>query len=51
MDILQEIMSYYIFYSVKRSDVTCWKQSYIAPPPPNFILWNAVMSLGENKDI
>ena len=25
------------------------KQGYITPPPPYFILWNAVTSLGENK--
>ena len=37
--------------SVKRSDVTRWKQGYIRPPPPYFILWNAVTSLGENKVI
>ena len=37
--------------SVKRSDVTLWKQGYITPPPPYFILWNAVTSLGENKVI
>ena len=24
-------------YSVKRSDVTRWKQGYITPPPPYFI--------------
>ena len=35
--------------SVKRSDVTRLKQGYITPPPPYFILWNAVTSLGENK--
>ena len=34
--------------SAKRSDVTRWKQGYITPPPPYFILWNAVTSLGEN---
>ena len=28
--------------SVKHSDVTRWKQGYITPPPPYFILWNAV---------
>ena len=38
-------------YSMKRSDVTRWKQGYITPPPPYFILWNAVTSLGENKVI
>ena len=38
-------------YSVKRIDVTLWKQGYITPPPPYFILWNAVTSLGENKVI
>ena len=38
-------------YSVKCSDVTRWKQGYITPPPPYFILWNAVTSLGENKVI
>ena len=38
-------------YSVKRSDVIRWKQGYITPPPPYFILWNAVTSLGENKVI
>ena len=37
--------------SVKRSDVTRWKQGYIRPPPPYFIQWNAVTSLGENKVI
>ena len=37
--------------SVKRSDVIRWKQGYITPPPPHFILWNAVTSLGENKVI
>ena len=31
-----------VAYSVKRSDVTRWKQSYIRPPSPYFILWNAV---------
>ena len=36
-------------YSVKRSDVTRSKQGYITPPPPYFILWNEVTSLGENK--
>ena len=40
-----------ILHSVKRSDVTRWKQDYITPPPPYFILWNAVTSLGENKII
>ena len=35
--------------SVKRSDVTRWKQGYITPPPPYFILWKAVTSLCENK--
>ena len=39
------------YYSVKRSDVTRWKQGYITPAPPYFILWNAVTSLGENKVI
>ena len=38
-------------YSVKRSDLTWWKQGYITPPPPYFILWNAVTSLGDNKVI
>ena len=38
-------------YSVKRSDVTRWKQGYKTPPPPYFILWNSVTSLGENKVI
>ena len=38
-------------YSVKRSDVTRWKQGYIRPPPLYFILWNWVTSLGENKVI
>ena len=38
-------------YSVKCSDVTRWKQGYITPPPPYFILWNAVTSLCENKVI
>ena len=38
-------------YSLKRSDVTRWKQGYIRPPPPYFILWNALTSLGENKVI
>ena len=33
------------------SDVTLWKQDYITPHPPYFILWNAVTSLGENKVI
>ena len=28
--------------SVKRSDATRWKQGYITPPPPYFILQNAV---------
>ena len=36
---------------VKHSNVTRWKQGYITPPPPYFILWNAVTSLGENKVI
>ena len=36
---------------MKRSDVTRWKQGYITPHPPYFMLWNAVTSLGENKDI
>ena len=27
------------------------KQDYITPPPPYFILWNAVTSLGENTII
>ena len=36
-------------YFVKRSDVTRSKQGYITPPPPYFILWNEVTSLGENK--
>ena len=40
-----------ILHSVKRSDVTRWKQGYITPPPPYFILWNAVTSLGENRVI
>ena len=40
-----------VSYSVKRSDVAQWKQGYITPPPPYFILWNAVTSLGENKVI
>ena len=38
-------------YSVKRSDVTRWKQGYITPPLSYLILWNAVTSLGENKVI
>ena len=37
--------------SVQRSDVPRWKQGYITPPHPYFILWNAVTSLGENKVI
>ena len=41
----------YIGYSVKRGDVTRWKQCYITPPLPYFILWNAATSLGENKVI
>ena len=40
-----------LLYSVKRSDVTLWKESYIAHPPLYFILWNAVTSLVENKVI
>ena len=40
-----------VSYSVKRSDVTGWKQGYITPPPPYFILWNALATLGENKVI
>ena len=40
-----------ILNSVKRSDVTRWKEDYITPPPPYLILWNAVTSLGENKAI
>ena len=38
-------------YFVKRSEVTRWKQGYVTPPPPYFILWNAVTSLGEKKII
>ena len=41
----------HFYYSVKRSGITRWKQGYITPPPPYFILWNAVTSLGENKVI
>ena len=38
--------------SVKRSDVTRWKQGYNTPSgPPYFILWKAVTSLGETKVI
>ena len=36
-------------YSGQRSDFTRWKQGYIRPPSPYFILWNSVTSLGENK--
>ena len=42
---------YPILPSVKRSDVTRWKQGYITPPIPYFILWNAGTSLCENKVI
>ena len=35
----------------ERSDVTRWKQGYIRSPPPYFILWTAVTSLGKNKVI
>ena len=38
-------------YSVTRRGFTRWKQGYIKPPAPYFILWNAVTSLGENKVI
>ena len=39
------------WYSVKRGDVTRWKQGYITRPPPYFILWSTVTSLGESKVI
>ena len=48
---LRAVLNIYHQFSVKRSDVTRWKQGYITPPPPYFILWNAVTSLDEKNVI
>ena len=52
------VYHYYVYYviivfhySVERIDVTRWKQGYITPPLPYFIMWDAVTSLGENNVI
>ena len=47
----EEKLTYALLWWKDVNSVKRWKQGYITPPLPYFILWNEVTSLGGNKVI